>query len=235
VARRKLSDSIVEDFLRRIGNGELQAGAAVPAESALSATYGVGRSVTREALRGLAAKGFLEVRQGSATVVAPRHRWQVLDPDFLAVNSGDEFFAQLQEARELIEPQLAALAAERADAEVIATLQELTRQLADAGTNRSEHARIDIRFHEVIATATGNPVLASLHASITSLGLRTREASVDVPGAVDRAVFWHRHILAAIESGDASSADAAMRMHLRQVRDELEQLDAVTTTVEAEP
>lgn len=225
MARRKLSDQIVEDFLRRIGSGELLEGAVLPPESSLCASYGVGRSVAREALHGLAAKGFLLVRQGSATVVAPRHQWSVLDRDFLSVNSGKEFFAQLQEARELLEPKLAFLAASRADAGALEEMESLTQQLAAARTASQVHAELDIRFHETIANASNNPVLTSLHSSITSLGRRTRIASVAVPGAVDRAVFWHRLLLEAIKERDAASAEAAMRMHLRQVRAELDALE----------
>lgn len=76
------------------------------------------------------------------------------------------------------------------------------------------HAELDIRFHEAIAATTNNPVLTSLHSSITSLGRRTRIASAAVPGAVDRAVFWHRLLLEAIKERDAASAEAAMRMQL---------------------
>ncbi|WP_430332911.1 FadR/GntR family transcriptional regulator [Rhodococcus sp. ACT016] len=219
--RRRLSDGIVEDILGQIGSGELAEGSELPAEAALATTYGVGRSVMREALRGLAAKGFLVARQGSTTTVAPRTKWNVLDPDFLSANSGEEFFSELQEARELLEPLMARLAAERRSDAMIASLEQLHNAMIEAGEDPERHAELDVKFHEAIAVATGNTILVSVHNSISNMGYRTRTASAAVPGAVDRAIHWHRQILETVAGGDPDTAEAAMRMHLRQVRGEL--------------
>jgi DNA-binding FadR family transcriptional regulator len=225
VPRRNLSDQIVEDALRRIGGGEIQEGTAFTTESALCATYGVSRSVARDAVRSLAARGFLTVSQGAATVVAPRRFWNILDPLFLAVNTGEEYYIELQEAREQIEPRLAALAATRATPEAVAELVALNEELACVPDDDPErHADLDVRFHEAVAMASGNPVLVSLHHSLTSLGYRTRRASAEIPGAVERALAWHREIVDALRSGDPLVAEAAMRLHLHQVRSELTSL-----------
>ncbi len=225
MARARLSNAIVTDYLRRIGSGEIEPGAALPPESLLCETYGVGRSVVREALQALDAKGFIIVRQGSVASVAPRYKWHVLDSEFLDVNSGEEFFALLQEARELLEPRLASIAAGRATPEAIAEMVDLNRRLAVTKHSPTEHAELDIAFHDAIARATENSILVSLHGSITGLGQRSRSASAAVPGAIDRAVFWHQHIVEAITAGDAVGASAAMHLHLRQVREELARID----------
>lgn len=222
--RRKLSDRIVEDVLAKIGSGELDEGAALPSETAFSASYGVSRSVAREALRGLAAKGFIDAKQGSTTVVAPRYRWHVLDPDFLAVNSGEGFYGQLQEARELLEPLMARMAASRATPDLLEQMNDHIVKMDEVVDDAERHAEYDIAFHEAIATATGNPVLVSMHNSITNMARRTRVASVAVPGATERAAEWHRHVYQAISTGDPEAAEAAMRMHLVQVKSELERL-----------
>ncbi|WP_158607920.1 FadR/GntR family transcriptional regulator [Nocardia panacis] len=219
--RQKLSDGIVDDILGKIGSGELPEGSVLPAEAALAAQYGVGRSVMREALRGLAAKGFLVSRQGSTTTVAPRTQWSVLDPDFLAANSGAAFYEELQEARELLEPLITRLAATRRPPELIDTLQRLHSEMISAGADPEQHAELDVRFHETLATATGNTVLVSMHNSISNMGHRTRAASAAIPGAVERAIHWHHQILETVAAGDPDTAEAAMRMHLRQVRGEL--------------
>lgn len=225
MARERLSHGIVVDYLEKIGSGELEPGEQLPTESALCDTYGVGRSVVREALQALDAKGFVLVRQGSVAVVAPRHRWHVLDPVFLSVNTGEDFFELLQEARELLEPRLAALAAERAIPEILDELTQLNEALAAHQESPEEHAALDVAFHEAIAKATDNAVLVSLHASISGLGWRTRYASAAIPGAIDRAVRWHREIVAAVRAKDPVWASAAMDLHLRQVREELERID----------
>lgn len=225
MGRERLSNAIVAHNLEKIGAGELQPGEQLPTEGALCEAYGVGRSVVREALQALDAKGFVLVRQGSVATVAPRHRWHVLDPVFLSVNTGEDFFLLLQEAREVLEPRLAAIAAERMTPEILEELKERNESLATHRDSPEEHAAIDLAFHEAIAKATDNAVLVSLHASISGLGWRTRYATAAVPGAIDRAVNWHRQILEALQDGDPVAASAAMTLHLRQVRHELERID----------
>jgi DNA-binding FadR family transcriptional regulator len=235
VARTKLSGAIVTDFLGRIGSGELAPGSLLPPEAALCEEYGVGRSVIREALQALDAKGFIVIRQGSVAAVAPSYHWHVLDPEFLDVNSGEEFFERLQEAREVLEPTLAALAATRATPELIEEMAELNRRLADLRHSPREHAEVDIAFHDAIARATDNAILVSLHGSVTGLAQRSRSANAAVPGAVDRAAVWHGHILDAIRSHDAVGASSAMHLHLRQVRSELSKIDRAALSDPKDP
>lgn len=224
---KRRSDEIVADFLSKIGSGELLEGQSVPPESALCASYGVSRSVVREALRAVSAKGFLTISQGAVTQIAPKSRWNVLETDFLRVTGGEEFFAQLQEARDVLEPGIAGLAAERIELKEIEDMRQIQDELIAKGDSSAEiHAELDIEFHRAIASAAKNPVLMSLHDSISSLGLRQRQAAVAVEGAVGRAIFWHEQILKAIEAGDPAGAEAAMGLHMRQVRDEIENLDS---------
>jgi len=222
VARVKLSSQIVQQILQQIGSGDLVEGSALPAESTLCASFGVSRSVAREAIGSLAAKGFVSVSQGAATVVAPRYSWNILDPDFLQVTGGREYLRELQEAREKLEPQIAALAAERASAESIELLRHLATEMLREDPDPESHAQLDVRFHEAIAAATGNAVFFSLHHSLVQLGYVMRVVNAEVPGAIHRAVEWHLHIVEAIESRNPSAAEAAMRLHLNQVRSELE-------------
>tara|TARA_R110002051_G_scaffold325483_1_gene428136 strand:+ start:10677 stop:11387 length:711 start_codon:yes stop_codon:yes gene_type:complete len=230
MARPRLSNAIVTDYLQKIGSGEIEPGEPLPPESVLCETYGVGRSVIREALQALDAKGFIVVRQGSVASVAPRYKWHVLDSEFLDVNSGEEFFALLQEARELLEPLLAALAAERATSEAISEMEDINNRLAVTKSSPTEHADLDIAFHDAIARATDNAILVSLHSSITGLGQRSRSISAGIPGAIDRAVVWHQHIVDALKAADPVGASAAMHLHLRQVSDELERADQLSST-----
>jgi DNA-binding FadR family transcriptional regulator len=222
VARIKLSSQIVEQILRQISNGELVEGSVLPAESALCTSFGVSRSVAREAVSSLAAKGFVTVSQGATTVVAPRYSWNILDPDFLHVTGGREYLRELQEAREQLEPQIAALAAERATEESIRLLRRLAQEMLREESDPELHAQLDIQFHEAIAAATGNAVLFSLHHSLIQLGHLMRVVNAEVPGAIHRAAEWHLHIVEAIERRNPVAAEAAMRLHLIQVRSELD-------------
>jgi GntR family transcriptional repressor for pyruvate dehydrogenase complex/GntR family galactonate operon transcriptional repressor len=225
--RIKLSNAIVLDYLRKIGSAEMEPGSPLPTEATLCETYQVGRSVVREALQALDAKGFIIVRQGAVAVVAPRYRWHVLDDDFLTVNSGAEFFEYLQEAREALEPYVAAIAATRMTPDVLGELTELNAKLSVVGASPEEHAELDIAFHDLIARTSQNPILISWHSSITSLGHRTRAASAAVEGAVDRAVGWHERVVDAFRSGDGAAVSAAMLLHLKQVRADLARVGQV--------
>lgn len=223
MVRHKRSHVIVDDYLRRIAAHELHEGDALPTETELSTIYGLGRSAVREAVQALVAKGFVTVRQGSGSVISPRDRWNQLDPQFLRARHDGDIYGYLVEAREIIEPAIAALAAERAEPRDIDRLRELTERLADVGSlDPQAHAAVDMAFHDALAQATGNPVLVSIHASIAGLGRQARTASAAVPGAVERAVFWHRHVLDALVDRDAQAVADAMRMHMRQVRTELD-------------
>ncbi|MBY6060988.1 FCD domain-containing protein [Microbacterium esteraromaticum] len=218
----------MRDYLRTIGAGEIAPGAQLPPESVLCETYGVGRSVVREALQALDAKGFIIVRQGSVAVVAPKYDWHVLDADFLEVTDAEEYFVLLQEARELLEPRLAAIAAARASDSAIDEMAQLNEQLASTKDSPAEHAELDIAFHDAVARATDNAILVSMHSSITGLGQRSRSASASVPGAIDRAIAWHEQIIDALRGRDAVGASAAMHLHLRQVREELGRIERPT-------
>jgi DNA-binding FadR family transcriptional regulator len=220
MSNQRMSDRIVADYLRDIGMGAIAEGAPLPAESAMGATYGVSRSVVREAIRTLGAKGFVIARQGSATVVAPRRLWHVLDSEFLAVNTGEVFFEYLQEARELIEPRIARLAAMRIQSEELDELERLQAEV-ERTPDPERHATLDLAFHQQIAAASGNPIVASMHSLISGLGFRTRALSAGTEGGIERASLWHRQILEALRAQDPDRAESEMRLHIRQVREEL--------------
>ncbi|AEV85066.1 Fatty acid metabolism regulator protein [Actinoplanes sp. SE50] len=227
MVRRKRSEVLVDDYLRRIAARELVEGDTLPTESELCRLYGVGRSAVREALQALAAKGFVKVRQGSGCTVAPRVEWNQLDPAYLRVSHNGDLLSHLVEAREILEPAIAAIAAYRASPVHVQRLRELAEELEQVGgADPGRHAAVDMAFHEALARATGNPVLVSIHASIAGLGRRSRVATAAVPGAVERAVFWHRHVVDAVAGGDPDAVRDAMRMHMRQVRTEIHRVGA---------
>jgi DNA-binding FadR family transcriptional regulator len=228
----KRSQVIVDDYLRQIVSGELSQGQLLPTETAMIETYGVSRTAVREAVQTLATKGFVSIRQGSGSTVAPRTRWNVLDTDYLAITGmAEALFENLLETRDILEPSIAALAARRAKPEQVDKLRQLTDELGDMRErDAAGHADVDIAFHHLLAEATGNPVLISLHGSISHLSRAQRQMMVGADGAVARAVFWHQHIIEAIAAGDADAAQDAMRMHLRQVHTDLEDSMLDTST-----
>lgn len=223
----KRAQVIVDDYMRRIASGEISEGQLLPTETALIEEYHVSRTAVREAIQALATKGFVQIRQGSGSTVAPRLRWNVLDADYLQITGfGKALFANLLETRDIFEPAIAGLAAERATPDQIAGLHQLVDALEAAsdskGKSAKDNAALDIDFHHALAEATANPVLISLHGSISHLSRAQRQMMAERDGANERAIFWHRHIVDAIAGGDAAAARDAMRMHLRQVHADLD-------------
>lgn len=219
---RKLSDQIVEDILSQLGSGQLGEGSTVSSEMTLCATYNVTRGVVREALRSLDAKGFIKVSQGMGTTIAPVHEWNVLDPIWVALNSDSSYFDDLQTTREMFEPEIAALAARNATPENLKELQEILDEQRLCIGDENDLANIDIAWHAALSRATQNPILNQLHNSIANLGIKVRIENAKCPDAVDHATYWHEEIMRAVISRDSELAKAAMRMHMNQVRADLE-------------
>jgi DNA-binding FadR family transcriptional regulator len=228
----KRSKVIVDDYLHKIASGELGEGFLLPTETALVQRYGVSRTAVREAVQALANKGFVSIRQGSGSTVAPRSHWNVLDAEYLELTgAAGAIVENLTETRDVLEPAIAGLAAARATPEQLAALRRAGAHLAEAvssGSARGDWSELDLAFHHALAECTGNPVLISIHGSLSQLGrlhadghrpadARPADArAADAQAAVQQAMFWHDHIIDAVAAGDAAAAQDAMRMHLRQ-------------------
>lgn len=153
-----------------IVSGKRAPGSMFGGEIEASEKLGVSRTVYREAMRMLAAKGLIESRPKAGTRVTPRSRWNLLDPDILAwtfeSEPQPEFIRGLFELRELIEPAAAGYAAERRSEE---QLGELRLALDEMGryTLADPHGRAaDQRFHRTLLDASGNEPLAALASTI---------------------------------------------------------------------
>jgi DNA-binding FadR family transcriptional regulator len=217
---QSLHGRIVHSIGRRIVRGDLQPGQLLPAESELRAS----RTVVREAVKVLAAKGLVESRPKTGTRVRPRDAWNLLDPDVLAWQQGDivdeALLRKLTEVRRIIEPAAAELAAARAEALEVAALEEafqLMEQTANAraGFDVEAFVQADMRFHLAILQACRNDLLEQMSRAVYSALLVSFRSTSRLPGRAKAALPKHRAILDAIRARDPRSAGAAMR-HLVQ-------------------
>lgn len=214
---------------QRVERGEFKVGAKLPTESELVATYGVSRTVVREAISQLRARGLVETRRGIGTFASGRpsaYPLPKIDPTALA-----DVLALL-ELRISLETEAAALAAKRRSDEQVAQLAGLVAEMERAADKGSDAADADYRFHLTVAEATGNRFFPDL---LRHLGRaiipRTRivsyaaahEARTDYVRRVNRE---HQEIHRAIVRGDSDAARAAMRTHLANSRERLAQLQA---------
>jgi GntR family transcriptional regulator, galactonate operon transcriptional repressor len=208
---------VLDDLGARLVAGWVMPGDALPTELELSAELGVSRTVIREALRVLAAKGLVDARPMLGTRVRPRDAWHLLDPDVLAWRIAAEGEAtvlrELLEVRLLVEPAVAALAARRQLAsEELAAAHDAMVEAAD---DEERFVEADLVFHAALLAGTGNASLRQLYAAI---GAALRLARiVQVRGARGEgrrgaeALPTHHAVLDAIKAGDPAGAEAAMR------------------------
>lgn len=202
-----LPAGVADRLRRRILEGEFAPGERLPGNRELAAVYSVSVGSLREAIRMLAAEGLLETRAGSGTYVSREAgvpRWVVRHPlDRKQVE-------ELIEAREVLEPQLAALAARRASAEQVRRLRDAIQRMQETVSDPQAFAEADVGLHVAIAEASGNRFLVRATMDIRSLLRRDMELSAEVGirrlGTLQFSVETHRRLVAAIAAGDAEKA-----------------------------
>ncbi|HUH76785.1 MAG TPA: FadR/GntR family transcriptional regulator [Devosia sp.] len=204
-----------------IVGGDYPEGTILPTDAELLQRFSVSRTVLREALKTLAAKGMIEARARIGTRVLPRGRWNLFDADVLAwhFEAGPDvgFLQSLAEIRIGVEVESAALAAlRRSDAEAEAMIACADR-LADAKT-AEQFARTDLEFHRAVAEASGNPFMASISAlvEVALTATFTISSAVEDDEAMAATVRAHRRIADAIKAGDPEEARLAMQAVIRE-------------------
>lgn len=214
-----------------IVRGEIVPGSVLPPEHELETRYGASRSVVREAMKTLAAKGLVSVRPRHGTHVRPVHDWTLLDRDVLGwMRTGDgldrDLLIALEETRAIIEPAAAALAAHRATAEDHARIAAALAAM-EAGRDDPQAAiAADKQFHLAILDATHNPVLRSFRGAIDAILSAVFDMAVGVfAGNLPN----HAAVAHAIAAGDAGSARRAMEQVLGYTQHHL--LSAARDTV----
>jgi DNA-binding FadR family transcriptional regulator len=212
--RRGLHGELVHDIGIRILRGELQPGDPIPMSggSGTDAAPDVSRTVLRETVKVLAAKGLVVSRPKTGTHVRDRAFWNLMDPDVLAwrleAEPGDEFFVDVFELRRLLEPAAAALAAERALPPEVAALQAAYAQMEEyVDRNPGEYIAADIRFHEVILNACHNELLGHLGSTLRAT---FRASFTRTNASATQTLPMHGAVLDAIRTGDGPAAEAAM-------------------------
>ena len=126
----------------------------------------------------------------------------------------------MTEVREMMEPEIAALAAERAEAEDLAAMHESFEVMERAKRDPDAFIEADLDFHLALAEAAANPIILSLIDSIVGLLREQRMGIFQVEGGPERGQYHHKKILDAVEHRDAAGAREAMKAHMRQVRED---------------
>jgi len=196
--------------------GVYSPGANMPSEPELIERFQVSRTVMREVMKTLAAKGFVISKTRVGTRVRDPVYWNYFDADVLAwrvrLGLDDEFMKSLTEVRRALEPAAAALSAQRRAPTDISRLRECVRQMARTDHTRQSFAEADLDFHLAIGSASGNPLMRSMASVIeTALVASFAHSSpVDDPADHEATVNGHAAIVDAIESGQEQAAAEAI-------------------------
>lgn len=225
IKQQRLYEKVSDQIQDLIGSGELAAGDRLPNERTLADQFEVSRTVIREALKTLAVRGLVEVRPGQGTFVvdATGDSLSRSLQSMLFLDQSDDPLEGLLEVREVLEPEIAFRAAQRARPEDLEALKDAVRSM-DAYTNdRVAFIRADDAFHLALAVATQNAFMPRLLASIVDVLHEHRSRIFDTAGGSKRGQEHHKRILRAVEDGAPEAAREAMRGHLAQIRRDSEE------------
>ena len=171
IVMRNLHGQVIQELGKLIVSGALAPGEVLPPEELLAERMHVSRTVLREAMKVLSAKGLIESRQKIGTRVREKIFWNQLDADVLswrcALMPTDSFVEKLVEMREIIEPAACAAAARRRSAEQLARIEVAYAEMS-AASNLEAWAEADLAFHEAVLHATNNELMISLFSVIES-------------------------------------------------------------------
>ena len=206
---------VVDRLGEAIVTERFPAGTLLPRDEELLEEFGVSRTVLREALKTLAAKGMISARARVGTMVRPRRDWNMFDGQVLRWHlDGPEtqtLYRQIFEMRLAFEPFAAALAAGKADADLLAEMRTALDEM-EAADDAAGFSQADLKLHFAIMDATGNAFYRSVGALIeAALGVALRLSSpADDRATQIASVRSHAAIVDAIEAGDAEAAAQAM-------------------------
>jgi GntR family transcriptional repressor for pyruvate dehydrogenase complex len=217
VAREpRLSDKVADMMLATILSRKLQVGDRLPSERELGEQFGVSRTVIREAVRALVAKGVIEVRSGSGLRVAAVDASAVSESMSLFLRGGTLDFEKVHEVRALLEVHIAGVAAERATEEDVARLRAVHERMRREAEDVEAAARDDLEFHRVIARATQNDLYLLLMDSIGRALIDIRRENLG-SGSTPMTLAQHEAVLDRIAAHDPDGAREAMAAHLEGV------------------
>jgi DNA-binding FadR family transcriptional regulator len=225
---RGILGSVVSGLGKRVVSGEWQSGEALPTEAALMDELGVGRSVVREAIRILNAKGLVRSRQMEGTTVLPRSNWRLLDPDLIhwRMEAADRnaLLRDLLRVRLVLEPGVAwtatANGSPASKARIHKAWQTKLAVVSEASSPRLQREHFieyDLEFHRAFLAAVGSEILEQLFSVIEAalslmfdVQMQARGSTTTLVG-MEEANELHQNVYDAFAAGDADGAETAMR------------------------
>lgn len=219
-AARNYHSYVINEVGRAIVSGDMPVGSSLPGDAEMMDRFGVSRTVLREALKTLEAKGLVEARAKVGTRVLPQSRWNLFDRQILAwkLESGPSpaFLAAFQTVRAGLEVQAARLAAQHREAEHVRLLHYWLNQRAVMAQQPEPFAMAEFEIHRVVAEASGNPFLRAASAMMefgVAVAVKARlvgEFEAPADGLAEALAPHYEALVQAVERGEAEAAAQAM-------------------------
>ena len=219
-----LANRVQAELQRLIVESQLGVGDRLPTERDLAEQFGVSRTVVREAVRALVAKGLIEVAAGRGAMVrAPSPEWAAESIGLLMRHSSSGLdYDKVIEVRRMLEVQIAALAASRRTKADLDDLDAILDGAANHVADADAFISFDVAFHAALARATHNELFSALLDSLSPVMVEVRRLGLRVPGTPQRALDHHCSVLDAVRARQVRIARVAMNRHMDEARDTLQ-------------
>lgn len=226
---QKGSEIVLQQIKMQIETGTYAPGSKLPTVVELAASFQVGRSTVREALSGLKAIGWVDIRHGGGTFVT-----NPLPIDSSILFDQGQTLQEVQEVRRFIEAGCASLAASRRTEGNLTALRQILSTMEASLENEEESEQADIRFHLEIAKASHNSLMIGMMESLTERLQQSMKASRRLWFFAERAsaeklLQEHRDIVDAIETKDEQLAAEKMSQHIHKVDQVIQKLAKIST------
>jgi GntR family transcriptional repressor for pyruvate dehydrogenase complex len=217
IKKTRIHEEVFSQIHDLIRQGRLKARDQLPSERELAETFKVSRTSVREALRALETQGLIVSRTGMGNFVADLPVEALVGPLARLLIDEKKSLADLFELRKIIEPDIAALAAERATESDVAQLKRILVKQTRAVEHGDTGVEADAELHLCISRATQNQALQKLVSGLMEMLSRSREESLQTNQRRESSIAAHGRIIAAIGKHDRAKAQSEMLRHIEQV------------------
>jgi DNA-binding FadR family transcriptional regulator len=225
---KNVHGNTVDHLGAAIVSGRYAPGASIPPEPLLCEELGVSRTVVREAVKSLIAKGLVSAGPKVGTRVLPEDQWNWFDPDIIAwqAQAGltPEFLRDLMDLRRVVEPAAMRLAAERAQPEDIAFVEEAYAGMARAVKEGGDYVTHDLRFHQGLLRASRNRMLMQMSKALGALLRTSFELATKKKDATAHSLPLHRAVLDAVIARNPAKAEKAILVLIDGAHEDIEEI-----------
>ncbi|MGA8514407.1 MAG: FadR/GntR family transcriptional regulator [Burkholderiaceae bacterium] len=211
-----------------IVSGQYAVGASLPPEPVLCTELGVSRTVVREAVKSLIAKGLVSTGPKVGTRVLASDAWNWFDPDVITWHAKagltPEFLRDLQDLRRVVEPAAVRLAAERATVQDIAEIEAAYAGMRRAVEEGGDYVTFDLRFHQGLLKACRNRMLVQMSKALSALLRTSFEISTSRKDGTRNSLPLHREVLDAVIARNPARAERAIVVLIDGAHEDIEQV-----------